>query len=187
MKIRFLFLLLFIYLTVFNTSVSGEETKTPINVINNYFNDINKEQWENAASCWVKISRNELLGFIANKENQIYKRGLLNIKEAELVRWKELPYEYGNQFLPGRYMEKFKNPKVYYVAVKYKVHSQNKYFINGVNYYVIAMVLEDEKWKIALTPHVPVSSIISDGYGFGTKDEKNYDERRLQFYNKEIE
>lgn len=43
------------------------------------------------------------------------------------------------------------------------------------------------KGKIALTPLVQVSSIISDGYGFGPKDEKTYDERRMQFYNREIE
>jgi hypothetical protein len=46
------------------------------------------------------------------------------------------------------------------------------------------MVLEDGMWKIALTPHVPVQSLINDGYGFGTDDEKTYTERRLKFINK---
>ncbi|NEU32116.1 hypothetical protein GN156_15275 [bacterium LRH843] len=109
----------------------------------------------------------------------------MNIKEANLVRWKELPYEYGKQFLSNRYMEKFNNPRVFYVGVNYKVHSQNEYFIDGVNYFLIAMVLEDGMWKIALAPHVPVQSIISAGYGFGTDDEKTYTERRLKF--KEID
>lgn len=61
------------------------------------------------------------------------------------------------------------------------MHSQNEFFINGVNYFLIAMVLEDGEWKIAMTPHAPVRSIIDDGYGFGTEDEKTYDERRLKF------
>ncbi|MBT2695155.1 DUF4829 domain-containing protein [Bacillus sp. ISL-55] len=189
MKTKVFVLILSIYFSIFNLSVNGEKTKmeAPINVIKNYFYYLNKSQWEVAVSRWDKDSRKDLLDFIADKENQMFKRGLLNIKEAHLVMWKELPYEYGKQFLSYRYKEKFKSPKVYYVGVNYKVYSQNKYFIDGVNYFVIAMVLEDGKWKIALTLLVPVSSIISDGYGFGTKDEKTYDERRMQFYNKEIE
>jgi hypothetical protein len=65
--------------------------------------------------------------------------------------------------------------------VDYKVHKQNKYFINGVNYFFIVLVLQDRQWKIVFTPLVPVSSIIDDGYGFGTEDEKTFDKRRLSF------
>jgi hypothetical protein len=188
MKTKVLILILSTYFSIFNISVNGEETKTepPINVIKKYFSDLNKNQLEDAVSSWDRESRKDLLDFISNKENQMYKRGLLNIKEARLVMWKELPNEYGKQFIPYYYIEKFKNLKVYYVGVNFKVYSENIFFIDGVNYFVIAMVLEDGKWKIALAPNVPVSSIIFDGYGFGTKDEKTFDERREQFYNNEI-
>jgi hypothetical protein len=84
-------------------------------------------------------------------------------------------------------MEKFDKPRVFYVGIDYKVHSQNKYFIDGINYFIIAMVLEKGKWKIALTPHVPVGSIIFVGYGFGTEDEMTFDERRERFLNKPID
>lgn len=104
-----------------------------------------------------------------------------NIEKAKLVGWKELPYEYGQNFLPIRYIEKFKSPKVFYVAVDYKVHRQTKYHINGVNYFLVAAVKQNSEWKIAVTPIVPVKSIIAVGFGFGTDDEKTYDERRLQF------
>jgi hypothetical protein len=181
LRTRVLVLILFAYFTLFNLPVRGEEPTAPINVIKYYIHDLNNNQWENAISWWNKDNRQELLDFIANKENQAHRRGLLNIKKANLVRWKELPYEYGKQFLPDRYIEKFNNPKVYYVGVNYKVHSQNQYFIDGVNYFLIAMVLEDGQWKIALILQVPVKSIISEGYSFGTEDEKTYDERRLKF------
>ena len=187
MNKRVLVLILFTYFSLFSIFVNGEETISPINVINYYVNDLNKNKWEEATYWWDKESRQELLNFIANKENQKYKHGLLNIKEANLVRWKELPYEYGKQYLPNRYIEKFNNPRVFYVGINYKVHAQNKYFINGVNYFLIALVLEDGMWKIALSPHVPVQSLIYDGYGFGTGDEKTYTERRLKFYDNEID
>ena len=186
MNLRVIVLFLFIYISLFNISVSGEEI-APITVIKNYINDLNKNQWEEAASWWVKEHRQELLNFNDNKENQKYTRGLLNIKEANLVRWKELPYEYCKSCLPTLYLEKFNNPRVFYVGADYNVHSQNKYFIDGVNYFLIVIVLEDGVWKIALTPHVPIQSIIYGGYGFGTDDEKTYTERRLKYLYKKID
>jgi hypothetical protein len=184
MKLKIRLLVLILFILFFNNSVCVEAAESPINVIDNYINNLNNNQWEEAASWWDKKSRQELLAFIAKRENQKYKCGILNIKEANLVRWKELPYDYGKHFLSSRYMEKFNNPRVFYVGVNYKVHTQNKYFIDGVNYFFIAMVREDEMWKIALAPHVPVQTIIYDGYGFGTDDEKTFNKRRLKFLNK---
>ncbi|ETI68262.1 hypothetical protein [Neobacillus vireti] len=176
-----------LFCCIFSNSVSGDVTASPEKVIQNYIVDLNNHQWKNASYWWVEEHKNELLDFVDDKENQKYKHGLLNIEEAKLVRWKELPYEYGKQFLPSRYIEKFTNPRVYYVGVNLKVHNQNKFFIDGGNYFFIVMVLEDGEWKIALTPHVPVMSIIRDGYGFGTEDEKTYEERRLKFYKTTID
>ncbi|WHY87189.1 hypothetical protein QNH39_04835 [Neobacillus novalis] len=176
-----------LFCCIFSSSAKGEATVSPEKVIKNYIVDLNDHQWENASSWWVKEHKKELLDFVADKENQNYKRGLLNIEEAKIVRWKELPYEYGKQFLPSHYIEKFTYPRVFYVGVNLKVHKQDKFFIDGGNYFLIVTVLEDGEWKIALTPHVPVMSIIRDGYSFGTEDEKTYEERRLKFYNTTID
>ncbi|MET3849094.1 hypothetical protein [Paenibacillus sp. OAE614] len=51
--------------------------------------------------------------------------------------------------------------------------------MDSLNYFLIVTVLEESKRKIILVPFVPIRSIIADGYGFGTPDEKNFDERRL--------
>jgi hypothetical protein len=60
-----------------------------------------------------------------------------------------------------------------------------RYLNANTNNFVITLtfvtITEDGKRKIVLTPLVPVKSIISDGYGFGTLDEKTFDERRLKF------
>jgi hypothetical protein len=100
-------------------------------------------------------------------------------KEAHLIAYKQIPYEYSRIYLPA-YIESQSSPQVFY-AVSYKVYKEDKYHINGLNYFFIVTVLEESKRKIILAPHVSVRSIIADGYGFGTPDEKTFDERRLKF------
>jgi hypothetical protein len=163
-----------------NVSVKGDSLAA-IAVIQKYILDLDANQWNKIPNRWVEDQRQELIDFINDKRNLTNKRGFLNIKDAELMMLKELPYEYGKQFLPNKYFDKFNNPKVFYVGVHYKVHKQNQFFIDGVNYFLIEMVIEDGEWKIALTPHVPVTSIIFDGHGFGTENEKTFDKRRLDF------
>ncbi|MEC0094391.1 hypothetical protein [Paenibacillus macquariensis] len=90
-------------------------------------------------------------------------------------------FEYGKQFLPMRYVEKFTSPRLYYVAIDYSVYREDKFHINGVNYFLICVALEDNQWKIVLTPHVPVKSLIADGYGFGRDVERTFDDRRIKF------
>lgn len=74
------------------------------------------------------------MSFINNSENQKNKLSLFNIKKAHLVAWKELRFEYGKHFLPMRYIEKFTNPRVLYVAVDYTVYREDKYHINRLNF-----------------------------------------------------
>lgn len=163
------------------------EALSAIGVIQSFIDDIDKNKWSEIPNWWTNDQGKDLSDFMKNKENQKYKRGLFNIKQAKLVRWKELPYEYAKNYLPTRYMEKFENPRVFYVGVDYKVYKQNNFFINGINYFFIVVVLQEGEWKIALTPHIPVSSIIYDGYGFGTEDEKTFDDRRLKYINAPID
>ncbi len=158
--------------------------KSAIKVIAGYFNDINANRWTNVDKWYVKEEANEMKSFMDDEENQEKKLGLLNIRKARLIKWKELPYDYAENYLPNRYMDKYSIKRAFYVAVDYKVYHENEYHINGVNYFLVVLVLEDNNWKIALTPLVPVNSIIFDGYGFGTEDEKTFDERRLKFHGK---
>jgi hypothetical protein len=150
-------------------------------VVKNYIHDLDQNMWDNVPIWFEKKESEELSNFLKDKQHQHDKSGLFNIMRAKLDNCKEIRYQYARNYLPSRYIEQFTNPKVYYVAVDYKVHKQNKYFINGVNYFFIVLVLQDRQWKIVFTPLVPVSSIIDDGYGFGTEDEKTFDKRRLSF------
>lgn len=154
-----------------------------LDVVKKYIEHLNHNNWSAIPDLWVKDQKEDLIDFIKNKENQINKIGLFNIKTAKLVKSKEPPYKYAENYLPIRYMQKFKNPKVFYVGVDYNVHKEDQFHINGINYFFVVVALENSKWKIVLTPHVPVTSIINDGYGFGTDDEKTFDKRRQKFLN----
>lgn len=151
-------------------------------LISNYINMINEKDWSNIPNLWAKGQRDSLIGFFSDKQNDERRLGLFNIKQAHLMALKQIPYEYANMRLP-RFIESYNDPQVFYAAVKYEVFREDKYHLNGVNYFFIVTVIESGKRKIALTPHVQVNQIIEDGYGFGYADEKTYDERRIKFIN----
>ncbi|PIC62642.1 hypothetical protein CSV79_15920 [Sporosarcina sp. P13] len=163
-------------------SVTEVGYKSAIEVMKGYFKDINEGHWAKVDKWFVKEESYIIKGFLDDKENQEKKLGLLNIRKARLVDWKELPYDYARNYVPSRNIDQYRDKKVFYVAVDYKVYHENEYNINGVNYFFVVLVLEDNKWKIASIPLVPVKSIIFDGYGFGTEDEKAFDVRRLKFH-----
>src|SRR5438046_996157 len=134
----------FVILSLFIFTSQTEEMSA-IKVIEGYFNDINESQWSSIDKWYVNERAKEIKSFLYNEENLKKNLGLLNIKEARLVRLKELPYDYAENFLPKRYMEQYgnKNKKVFYVAVDYTVDHEDQYHINGVNYFFVVLVLED--------------------------------------------
>ncbi|WP_430510836.1 hypothetical protein [Gottfriedia solisilvae] len=161
--------------------VHAEQKNQPSKVVNEYFQAIDQQNWYAIPNLWVK--HEDLLGFIQNKQNQKEKNGFFRIEKAKVKYLKEVPYSYASQYLPTRYIEKFKNPRVFYVGVDYKVYKENQYQLNGVNYFFVTTVLEEGMWKIVTETIPPISSLIKDGYGFGTDDEKTYDERRMKYLN----
>lgn len=161
--------------------LTEDECKTGLEVIHSYFNDLNENQWAKIHKWFVHGEANMLKSFLYDKENQQNKLGLLNIRKAQLEDWKSIPYHYAENYVPSKSIEQYRDRKVFYVAVDYQVYKENEFMINGVNYFFIVLVLEDHKWRIASTPIVPVKSIIFDGYGFGTEDEKTFDEIRMKF------
>ncbi|WP_052947961.1 hypothetical protein [Aneurinibacillus tyrosinisolvens] len=172
-------LLLFLFITTI--SVQAQENPA-FAVVRKYIDTLNQHNWNTIPQLWVKERRKDLADQINSKENQEKKLGFFNIKKAKLVAWKELPPEFGQIYIPPHYVDKFEGMRYFYVAVDYEVHKQNKRRINGLNYFIIVVAKENGEWKIALTPGPPVTHIIHAGYGFGTDDEKTYDERRAMFF-----
>ncbi|WP_052947339.1 hypothetical protein [Aneurinibacillus tyrosinisolvens] len=170
-------LLLLLFMTTI--SVQAQESSA-LTVVKKYIDTLNQHNWSAIPQLWVKERRKDLAQQINDKEYQEKKLGFLNIKKAKLVAWRELPSQYGQIYIPSHYIGKFEDMKIFYITVDYQVHKQNKRGINGLNYFIIVVAKENGKWKIALTPGPPVTSIIHAGYGFGTDDEKTYEERRAK-------
>ncbi|MFC4410318.1 hypothetical protein ACFOZY_07775 [Chungangia koreensis] len=118
---------------------SQTEEMLAIKVIEGYFKDINENRWSSVDKWYVNERAKEIKSFLDNEENQKKKLGLLNIKSSRLVKLKELPYDYAEQFLPNRYMEQYDNKikKAFYVAVDYNVYHEDQYHINGINYFLL--------------------------------------------------
>lgn len=149
-------------------------------IVRQYIELINAKDWNGIPALWIKRQRETLAPFFNDKRNNQRKAGLFNIKQAALVSSRPIPYEYGSQFLPS-FIDSLPDPQISYVAAYYQVHREDKYHLNGVNYFFIVTANENGNRRIALTPHVPTDQLISDGYGFGTPDEKSYRERRIKY------
>lgn len=181
MQFKKMVLILLLCLSSFVTFPIQAQRDAAFAEVEKFIENLNQHNWSVIPNLWVKDRHAEFVEMISNKENLEKKIGFFNVKSAKLVAWKELPYEYGSNFVSTYILDRYKNIRVFYVAVDYEVHRQDKFRINGVNYFLVVVAKDDNEWKIALTPIVPVKSLITDGYGFGTDEEKTYDERRLQF------
>lgn len=61
--------------------------------------------------------------------------GIFNVKSAKVVGKREIPLEVASAFTDvPRYVAKYGQAKVYYVAVDYTVFQEIKYYMNGINY-----------------------------------------------------
>ena len=61
---------------------------------------------------------------------------------------------------------------MFYVGIDYQVSRETKYYFNGVNYRIAVVVSNGSRWYLAELSDAPVETIVSDGYGFGSRSEK---------------
>jgi hypothetical protein len=104
MQIRIISLLLLLSLNMFTANLVYAKDTPAENLVTSYIKSINEKNWSDIPCLWVKGQRNELIDFFNNKQNKEQKVGLFNIKKAHLVALKQIPYEYGQIYLPTRYI-----------------------------------------------------------------------------------
>ncbi|ASJ54543.1 hypothetical protein BP422_13830 [Brevibacillus formosus] len=164
-------------LGLYNSSIPVQaftSDPAPFSVVEQMFEYENAKKLDNFAELWVKDREEDYKIFVNDEENRKNNRGLFGIKKARIVDWKELSPEVASNYSLGaeNYLSTYKDAKFYYIAVDYEVDKEDKYFLNGVNYSIVTMVLEDGTWQIAQIQKAPVDSMVSDNVGFGTDDEK---------------
>jgi hypothetical protein len=112
---------------------------------------------------WVKIKETDPVA--ADMMN--------NIIKAELVGIKPLPLDLvGDITRIDKFFELYDELNAYYVAIYYQVKIEGRGFLNGVNYRLYILGLEEGHWVIVQASEAPVHRMIEAGYGFGTLEEK---------------
>lgn len=153
--------------SLFMMQTSNIQAADPYSVVEEFIHYQNQQQWEKAVALWDQPHREKLQSFVNDRMNRQNGVGLYNIKKAKIVRWKELkptdaePYSYITEA----------NAKYYYLAVEQQVHREDKYHLNGINYYLVVVTQQDGSWKISQFSTAPVDLLVAQRIGFGTSDE----------------
>jgi hypothetical protein len=153
--------------SLFILQTSTIQAADPYSVVEEFIYYQNQQQWEKAIALWDEPHREKLQTFIHNRMNRQNGLGLYNIKKAKIVRWKELkpdvayPYSY---IVDDR-------AKYYYLAVEQQVHKEDKYNLNGLNYFLVVVTQKNGEWKISQFSTAPVDLFVAQRLGFGTSDE----------------
>lgn len=152
MKVKRTLLILasLIIVSVFGTVAYAEEGSSfqnnPIEVIEKYVNAMNEQRWDDFADLHSSEQKESLNGFFANEQNEICNNGVLNVRSAELIEVVEVKYDDVDDMLYESYDTS--NDKVYVFGVDYSVEKDTKYYSSGINYNIITLVQENNKWKV---------------------------------------
>lgn len=169
---------LVMFMLIFNISlVSADiDTNSVVNaqsVITNLVDSINQRDWDVYTSLQAnenQIDYREFFNNPANKDNNV---GLFNIKSAELKEIRPLPNSLASRFTKiSQYQEEFNEIYSFLAGIDYRVKNENKYYFNGVNYRLVVLGKEKDKWQIVEMSDAPIEILIPLGYGFDSSDEK---------------
>ncbi|MBB2483459.1 DUF4829 domain-containing protein, partial [Bacillus sp. APMAM] len=141
--------------------------KSPTSTIESYFNYVNSKKWESIPSLFINEREKTLAPFFENQDNQNNKNGIFNVKKANILNLKELSFD---EVATSSTVEE--NARYFYIAVNLNVFKDDKYHMNGTNYYLVSLVEENGEWKIAELSAAPVDVYVDNNIGFGTEDEK---------------
>lgn len=163
----FLVVSLMIFSLSFQNTQVNAATNSPMSTIETLVKLINQESWQSIPELWVSDMKAGISPFFSSNENKQNHKGLFNIKKAKLLDWKELSYEEASP-----YTTVHDNARYFYFSIDNSVHKDDKYHMNGINYYLSALVQENGEWKIAQFSTAPVDIFVANKIGFSTEDEK---------------
>ncbi|KQL18428.1 SpoIID/LytB domain-containing protein [Cytobacillus solani] len=169
---KFLFYLFSFMIILFSVSngriyAQDDPVLNPTDVVKKLVEFENNQDWTNLSNLWSADMRDTISEFLNNPENKKQHIGLFNIEKASLVAQKEIPEEYKMLF-PN--MDE--SSLLYYIAVDYKVFEEDVFHMNGVNYFLVELVNENNDWKIKQVQNAPIDILKSYELGFNSEDEK---------------
>lgn len=108
-------------------------------VIYQYMQSINNEDWNAYKNCFSDDIQSELINFPSEKQIE-EKIGILSVDNISLYEIKEIEYNIAQYIEPRIDIDNFgeyENIHIFYLGFDMSVSNESKYFYNGVNYYII--------------------------------------------------
>lgn len=143
-----------------------EQASNPSDTIKRLIEFENEQKWESISGLWSDDMKGTISEFLSNPENMKQHTGLFNIKKASLVAQKQIPEEYKDLF-PNM----SESSLLYYIAVNYEVFEEDVFHMNGINYFLVELVKENNNWNIKQLQNAPVDILQNSKLGFNTADE----------------
>jgi len=128
--------------------------------------------WDSLLRLTVATERESLRRFLDDAGSRERHQGLHNIKQARLVGSRVLSRGIAGQVTDlQRWTERFEQVQVVYVGIDYRVHHEDKYHFNGVNYRIAVLVVEEGHWRVAQFSTAPLEALAASEAAFDTAAE----------------
>ena len=151
---------------------NAEGASRPEDLIKALVQATDEQDWDAYIECWVTDAQEDFRGFVSNPANREAHRGIFDILSASLYEIKEMDVSEVEDFISvHRYQEEYGEAHIFYCGIDYSVFEETKYFFNGVNYNLIAVVAEDGNDRIAEMSDAPVEVFRPKGIGFNSDAE----------------
>ncbi len=127
-------------------------SETTDTVIKSFAEGIDSENWSEVTQLYSNFEKDDVEVFFNNQNNLVEKVGFYSIEQFELVDYLKINSDDLTKFATiGKYSDIYGTDQFlgYRIAVDVKCELESKYFYNGLNYFLIILVNEDNNWKIA--------------------------------------
>lgn len=122
-------------------------------IIKEFAQDVDDEEWNQLTDLYSSVEKDEVSKFFNSSENDAENIGYFSIDDFDLVRYDKIDEDDLPKFADiEKYKESIYGNKEfvrYRIMVDIECKEESQFFYNGLNYFLVALVNEDNDWKIA--------------------------------------
>lgn len=142
-------------------------------VIINYFNSINQQNWSAWSSGYAPSIRDSYFKFSTNINNQQKNLGILTVNNVTILAIQKFDAETAPRYPELEQYYKNDNYECYKVSMNLTVNEETRYFKNGYQERLVILVKENNKWYIGASCGYVSPLTRGTGTGFLTGDLDN--------------
>lgn len=162
----FTFLLVLLLGFSITSDVKAKETfNHPEDIIMSYFNCINEKRYTDVQKLYGEELNEFVYEFFQNMENVEEHQGIYNVKNVTSEKIREIgtceDYEYNEYF--------YSNIKKFFVKCNMNVYQTDKYYQEGVNYFIFYIGMNEDSCLKILNIEIPTYSELMTYEWYGTR------------------